>query len=398
MKLLIVGFSDSVHVARWIENLAELGWDIRIFPSVDSGVTNDQLESVKVYMTFYSSYGNKNRKIKRYGIWVPGYLVSVACRLGLKTIFSKYQEKHLARVIRKFKPDIIHSMEIQAGGYLVNRVKKNYRKSFPKWIATNWGSDIYLFGRLPEHRVEIAEVMTNCDYYSAECRRDIDLGRKFGFSKTALPVFPNTGGYNLSKLRRFRDKYKPSERRVIMLKGYQGWSGRAMVGLRALAKCKGLLQGYELVVYSIQPGSGVDIAARLLADELGIKLTLVPLHTPHQEILKLFARSRIAIGLGMSDAISTMVLESMVMGCFPIQSETSCANEWIENRKTGMIVPPEDPDKVAAAIKIALTNDKLVNQAAKLNWKTAERRLDKKIIRGQVIDFYQKILEEHVNS
>ena len=34
------------------------------------------------------------------------------------------------------------------------------------------------------------------------------------------------------------------------------------------------------------------------------------------------------------------------MGSFPIQSDTACADEWIEDGVSGLIVPPEDPDSL----------------------------------------------------
>jgi hypothetical protein len=88
-------------------------------------------------------------------------------------------------------------MEIQAAGYMTLEVKRRFLDKFPPWIVTNWGSDIYLFGRLPEHEKKIREVLYGCDYYTCECERDIALSKEFGFKGRILPVFPNTGGFDL---------------------------------------------------------------------------------------------------------------------------------------------------------------------------------------------------------
>jgi glycosyltransferase involved in cell wall biosynthesis len=82
------------------------------------------------------------------------------------------------------------------------------------------------------------------------------------------------------------------------------------------------------------------------------------------------------------------------MGAFPIQSCTACANEWIEDGKSGFIVPPEDPPAVAEAIRRALTDDALVNRAAEINAKTVRERLDDSIIQPQVVKMYQDILTD----
>ena len=81
------------------------------------------------------------------------------------------------------------------------------------------------------------------------------------------------------------------------------------------------------------------------------------------------------------------------MGAFPVQSCTACADEWIEDGKSGIIVKPEDPDGIAEAIRRALSDDALVNQAAEINAKTARERLDYFIVKQQAVKMYRDIFE-----
>jgi hypothetical protein len=280
-------------------------------------------------------------------------------------------------------------LEFQHSAYLTIGAKKLLLSPFPRWIATNWGSDIYLYGRLAAHTARIQEVLANCDFYSAECQRDVDLALQMGFRGKVLPVLPNGGGYDLEKAITLRQKGPTSKRNVIALKGYQTWAGRALFGLYALRLCADQLSGYEVVVFSA--GEDVRIAAELFANETGTKVTIVP-QTSHEEILKIHGRARISIGLSIGDAISTSLLEAMIMGSFPIQSGTACANEWIVDGKSGFIVPPEDPDRIAEALRKALNDDFLVNSAADINEQTARRRLDRSSIKQQVVRIYQEIL------
>ncbi|MCK7479362.1 MAG: hypothetical protein M0C28_19910 [Candidatus Moduliflexus flocculans] len=64
----------------------------------------------------------------------------------------------------------------------------------------------------------------------------------------------------------------------------------------------------------------------------------------------------------------------MVMGTFPHQSNTSSADEWIVDGRTGFIVPPEDPEQIAQAIRKAVAEDELVDNAAHINAQTAHER------------------------
>ena len=84
----------------------------------------------------------------------------------------------------------------------------------------------------------------------------------------------------------------------------------------------------------------------------------------------------------------------MTLGTFPIESNTSCADEWIVNGENGFIVPPEDPDRVAEAIRSAITNDNLINQSAEINYRIAQKRIDNSVIHPQVISLYNEILKK----
>ena len=297
----------------------------------------------------------------------------------------------LASTISRVRPDIVHSLEIQHAGYLTLAARELLPDAFPTWIVTNWGSDIYLFGRLAEHKERIRAVMGSCDYYGCECQRDVVLGRTFGFCGALLPVLPNTGGFDLKRAWELREPGPSSARRLILLKGYQGWAGRALFGLRAIRLCAHALRGYRVAVYLA--GEDVRIAAELVRLSTGVPIDIVPACS-HEDMLRLHGMARASIGLSISDAASTSFLEALGMGSFPIQSCTSCADEWIEGGVTGLIVDPEDPEMIAQAIRRAVTDDELVDRAAELNWQTAVDRLDYGKIQQQVIEMYERVARE----
>jgi hypothetical protein len=87
-----------------------------------------------------------------------------------------------------------------------------------------------------------------------------------------------------------------------------------------------------------------------------------------------------------------MQLEAMVMGVFPVQSCTACADEWILDGKSGFIVPPEEPEEIGMAIRRALLDDALVDQAAEMNERTARERLEYSVVRPQAVKIYEDIM------
>lgn len=388
IKILIIAMSESIHTTRWISQIADQGWEIHLFPSIDYGEVHPGIRNLTIHHSFFAR-NYQHSSVKLSG--VPLYFNSVAFRIRnlLDKFFSGYRVIQLKWLIRKLKPDIVHSIEIQHAAYLTWDVKNIMKEKFPTWIVTNWGSDIYLFGRLAEHELKIRAVLSSCDFYSCECRRDVCLAKAYGFNGIVLPVFPNAGGFDLNHVARLKQQVPVSGRRLIMLKGYQHWAGRSLVGLRALERCAELLDDYEIAIYCATPD--VIIAAELFSATTRVRTRIISNQTDHDELLRLHGSARISIGLSISDAISTSLLEAIVMGSFPIQSWTACADEWINDGISGLLVPPEDPDIIELAIRRALTDDDLVEQAAVINWKVAEKRLDNNIIKHQTINLYTTV-------
>ena len=391
MRLLIVALSDSIHTVRWISQILDQGWDIHLFPSVDYGFDHPEFRNVTIYHSFFGKRAPKRNCVKQKGYCLKNNRLAGFVIKLQNEFFPNYRINQLKKLIKRLKPDIVHSIEFQKAAYLTLEAKDVFQGQFPPWIVTNWGSDLFLFGRLDGHEEKILRILKESGYYSSECHRDVKLARDYGFEGVVLPVFPNAGGFDLDKTATFRKKGKTSERRLIMLKGYQGWAGRALAGLRALERLSDLLIGYEVVVYSA--AEDVLIAAELFTKSTGIPTRIIANGSSHETIMRAHGKARISIGLSISDAISTSLLEAIVMGSFPIQSWTSCGNEWIEDGKTGILVPPEDPDIIEKAMRKALVNDDLVDSAALINWKLAQDKLDAKQLKKKAIAFYREVLE-----
>lgn len=94
------------------------------------------------------------------------------------------------------------------------------------------------------------------------------------------------------------------------------------------------------------------------------------------------------MGMGISDGISTTLLEAMLVGTFPIQSSTACADEWIEHGRSGFIVSPHDTSEVAEALLRAVNEDRLVDEAAEINLRTVRSRWSAEVNGGTAWNLY----------
>jgi glycosyltransferase involved in cell wall biosynthesis len=193
-------------------------------------------------------------------------------------------------------------------------------------------------------------------------------------------------------MRPFRQPGSVSARRVIALKARQNHlGGRALVALHALHLCADVLGEYEIVLYMPQGDSIVPYAAKYIAFATGLRIRVLEEHRPYEEILTLLGSARIAISVGMTDGTPHSMLEAMVMGAIPIQSNTADTRGWIEDGKNGLLVPPEDVNAIVAAIRRAVSDDRMVDQAAEMNSQLTRERIDQSVIQPKVIAAYNRV-------
>lgn len=392
MKILIVGMLDSVHLAKWVSLVNTAKHKLVLFPSSKYKL-HDKLKQCNVTIAYP---GIVIRFLGRlFGNDLACDISRVHERISRFVLRNQIdaKERSLAKVIKRERPDLVHSMETQKAGYLVLTVKEKHStfNTFPLWLHTNWGSDIYLFGRLKEHKTKISKVITECDYYSCESRRDQYLAKDFGYSGVFFQPFPNSCGFDIDEIKRIGSRIKTSNRKLVVIKGYQGWSGRALTALRAIQLIAPYLADYKIIVYSAERQGSVEIESELISEELMLNMEVITTEISHEKMLELFSNARLYIGIAVSDGISTSMLEAMALGAFPIQSDTSTASEWIVDGETGFIVSPYDPAEIAERIRRAVTDEILVDTAAIKNLAVIRDRADSQKIKIQIDNMYSTI-------
>lgn len=427
-KILFVAMQMSTHTARWINQISDQGWDVHLFP-VNHMAVHPELRGVTIHQPWLvvrpklilknliasprfifdglkdieRQFHPNHLKVESIYPWpvlnrMLPYLNGIKrVRFGESDASAPavYGPKVLARLIRKLKPELIHSLEFQHCSYNVLRAKELIGDNFPRWLATNWGSDIYYYRQFNDHLSQISRLLRNADYYSCECDRDVELARDLGFVGQVMPVMPNTGGIDIADAHRIRNLKRTSERKIIMVKGYQHFAGRALTALDAIEQCASDLKGYKIVVFSASPE--VSVRVEELHNFGGLDITILQ-YASHDYMLRMFGRARIYLGVNVSDAISTSLLEAMAMGAFPIQTNTSCCNEWIIDGESGFEIPADNPAFIASRLRIALKDDALVDSAFEINWDTVRRRLDKAVLKKKAIALYDSIFDERLGD
>ncbi|MHB1016853.1 MAG: glycosyltransferase family 4 protein [Coriobacteriia bacterium] len=401
MRVLFATETSSIHSARWINQLRDFGWDVHAYQTMFPGLgVSPNLELGTVWLPFDApepegvavrhtiSGSSMAEKVSRHSA-----VVSRA--------FAKQHARRLSDLILDLKPDVIHSVGLNIGWVnqclpvLHARERLGRRFSMP-WIYSSFGSDLAYFpDTSPERKIGVEQVVRSVDYYIAECERDVRLADEMGFRGEHLGSMPAFGGADVDYFSARRSVTPPASRRTIFLKGTnQGVGGdpigRAMTAMRAFKLCERELAGYRIVIGSASPS--IREEAAVLAATTQLDIHVLPYLT-HDAIVRIIGSSRIMVSLTVMDGLPSVLVEAMAVGALPLHSHLEPITEWIEDGKNGLLVPPEDPEAVAAALRQALGDDELVDAAADMNAQLVAERLSIRIVGPRVKSTYETVAE-----
>jgi glycosyltransferase involved in cell wall biosynthesis len=369
----MVGMADSIHFSRW---LAQFSSSEHVFEVVSSSP----------HRKIHPDLGKMFLESKRFRIgWISRHL-SLVMWIADRLLSDWVRGSYIFWRIWAFKPDIVHVHEIQNAGYATRRAYQllGKLKPKPKLIVTNYGSDLVWFSKFPSHKQKLKSLLALADGYSAECKRDYILAEGLTSGYQSLPLMPTAGGL---------DKRTGAEkpRTIIAIKGYENHWGKAIVALEAIADLAGSLGALEIVLYSCN--LPVIRKAKEISKNNGIAITTYKKGAlSHQGVLDLFERSLVYVGHSLSDGISTSMLEAMAMGAIPIQTNTSCAEEWITDGETGFLITPEDSTALKAAVKSVLSGEFDVEAARRKNYEVIDDRYDPVKLQAVARTYYENIL------
>ncbi len=327
MKLLMVSM-NSIHFRRWTQQLHDSGHEVYWFDILDQGY-------IPSMSWMHQITGWKKGFLKKRGrTFIKKYLPWF-----YKALSKKYDtpvDIAFAKAIKEIHPDVVHSFVLYIScAPILSIMQKNPQI---KWIYSAWGSDLYYYQNIPEYLIEIKRVLLRVDYLFTDCERDHKLALNYGFKGIFLGVFPGGGGYDVNYLKNFSEPL--SARKTILVKGNQNRSGRALPVLKALEEIAGKLNSYQIIVYGAENPKVLRFRE---SDNLDIKIYGL---LPHEEVLKLMGKSLIYIGNSNSDGMPNSLLEAIIMGAFPIQSNPGGATEEIvEHGVNGLLISNHDDDQ-----------------------------------------------------
>jgi hypothetical protein len=373
-KILIIGMVDSIHTAHWIERIVDLHCEIHIYPSRTHRRIHPLLrELIKKNQNLRLINSFPSQKFSPYANFL-----TVRVNIGKFNLYSWL----LKRAIETKSYSHIHCLELQHAGYLLLQAKSAIHPS-TQIICTNWGSDIYHFSQIDSHLKKIRELLNLTDSYAAECERDYELARKMGFSGKELPLIPNSFKLNSNVI----NPENVTARSQIIVKCYGEVFGLGIILISVIDKFLDIHQDAAVLLYSVTDDLLSD--AKNLKRKFPKRVRISSIRNPlsSNQIAAEYQKSLIYIGASRSDGISTSFLEAMNYGAFPIQTNTSCAQDWIDKGCVGRVVAP-DKETLLQTLNDVYGDLDAVKIAAKINLNVLKKYTDASVLKEISKSFY----------
>jgi len=380
-KVLVIGMMNSIHFSNWLVRFKDEEVDFFIYPSrqyrnIDPGVeklvAGKHVATYSMVRTFPTPNSSNLFDYVMETKW-------------FNWIIPNFRAKGLSKFLEKHEVDFVHTLEIQSAGYLLLSLDpKLLEKS--NLIVTNWGSDIYFYSRFEEHKIKIKRVLALADYYSAECLRDYGLAAELGFVGYHLPVIPNSFFYD--KTENLSHSSIASSRKGVMVKGYGGEFGRVQIAIEAIEKLLKSDTDLQFFFYSVT--HDVESAILELQSKYPKNIEFVTIRNKISKIqmAEMYRKSRIYIGCSRSDGVSTSFLEAMQHGTYPIQTNTSCASEWVLKGAIASIINPSVEELLNEFSRAAM-DDAFVDSAQSKNRQVIMKYLNPNELMEKSKSFYK---------
>jgi glycosyltransferase involved in cell wall biosynthesis len=327
MRIAMLANAASVHTVRWANALAERGLQIELI----------SLEKAAPSLT---------PKVVCHELSMPrpwGYYLAAG-----KTW----------RLLRESQPDLLHAHYASGYGTLARRCL--YRPA----ILSVWGSDVYKFPRKsPLHRRLVRKNILSADRVFSTSKAMAEEAVRVCGSLAQLSITPFGVDTEL-----FYPHSGPRLTQSIVI--------GTVKTLRLIYGVDTLVRGFALCRQQIAHAGLVELADRMrlkivgdgperaalerLVAEVGVApVTQFSGAVPYDRVIEMLHELDVYVAVSRSESFGVAVLEASAVGLPVVVSNVGGLPEVVKKDKTGLIVPPDNPEALAAELSRLVTDTAL---------------------------------------
>ncbi|HKN82631.1 MAG TPA: glycosyltransferase family 4 protein [Pyrinomonadaceae bacterium] len=393
-RILFIGLAENSHTYSWIDLLDGAAFNVRLF-AMPTGVPPSDWKT-RTYITAYSL--ERTDLLSRKSLYPPRQSRLLAKRAFARLIFGNdsaetLRQRWLARIIRQWKPDIIHTLGIEQGGEFYLHVRRKFGlERIGKWVLqTRGGSDLALTHLNPKRRKELVDILGSCDQLISDNEQNFRIARELGVREEQLapiaPV-PGTGGIDVESLHHRWQGPTSSRRVIVWPKAYDSPWAKMLPIYEALKMVWERIQPCEIHMLSMLGEANMWFWSLPEA----VRQSCVPRErVSRAEVLEIMTKARVMLAPALIDGVPNSLYEAMACGALPIVSPLETIVPIVKNEENVLFARNLYPDEIAAALARAMTEDALVDAVAERNLELVRRIANRNLIRPRVIEFYEKL-------
>jgi glycosyltransferase involved in cell wall biosynthesis len=423
-RILFIGWPATSHTQSWIDLLQGTDLNVRLFclaggqppaewpvhcyltaPEIpyENGPNRRTVYPAPSSSPHYVAYLYRTalasgNRIPTSGI--GGAISAVAA--GLERIYAqKYAasvEDALRRVIREWRPDIIHTLGFEPASYIYLKARKRYGLAgIGRWVAqARGGPDLALNRYSADFLPLMQEVFATCDHFIADNQQNYDFALASGLdqAKTANPgmgIVSGPGGLDIDALRsQWTEPPSLRERVIVWPKAYEINTAKAMPVFEAILQAWDRIQPCRIeMLWMTQPEVQLWYN-KLFPPEIKCKCP-AHLRLSRDETLAHMAKARVMLAPSLSDGIPNTMMEAMALGAVPLVSPLETITPVVRDEENVLFARNLYPNEIATALIRLMTDDALVDRIAANNLVRIREMADRKVVCCRAIAYYEEV-------
>lgn len=298
----------------------------------------------------------------------------------------------LKRLMRTFKPDIVHTFGAFPSSVFAKDILPQYQDSM-KWIMqVRGGPDVYLNQFDPKKKALLQELFKKCDCLIADNELNYQIAEDLGLhpsKKFSFGFVPGAGGMDLNN---FKDALKPSRalRQVLWTKAYEWNEAKGLCTLEGIKLALPKLPGVKFIFAALN--DEVATWMNFLPDEMKSRIE-VHGRLPRKQLLEIMKQSRVVMAPSILEGIPNALYEAMASQAVPIFSPLPAFKDKLVDRKNILYARNLYPQEIADALVEAFADDKKADEIAANNLEAVAKMANREVISTEIRALYQRMAD-----
>ncbi|MFH1215337.1 MAG: glycosyltransferase [Pseudomonadota bacterium] len=367
IKVLLLSDSSSVHTIKWARALFLSGVDVCVF-----GLNSCPLDT-------YTSFPD----VRVVSSKIDADVIRASQGAIQKLQYFKVLPM-LKRIIKEFKPDIVHAHYATSYGLL------GALCGFHPYILSVWGSDIFDFPNVSfAHRSLVTFNLMRADKILSTSHVMAIETRKY--TGKAIEVTPFGIDLAVFKPQSVDSPFAPEDIVVGTVKALEEKYGIEYL-IRAFHQVRCWHPQLPLKLLIVGGGS-LDSYLKGLASDLGLDDCVVFTGwVPYDDVPKYHNMLTVSVSVSNSESFGVAIIEASACEKPVVVSDVGGLPEVVEDGVTGIVVPPRDVTATASAIECLAMGEELRLKMGHAGRERVKRLYDWNANVSQMIDIYKGLI------